>query len=79
MAEKLDERGDPQSATHDARRTTFSARETRQAGMGTRVFMVLAASLALVLLGWGAIELTDRTHEQPVAIDRVEQAPQVQP
>lgn len=50
MAEKLGERGNSQSATHDTKRATFSATETRQAGMGARVFMVLAASLALVLL-----------------------------
>ncbi len=60
MVDKLDERGEPLSVTHDAERTTFSARETRQAGMGRRVFLVLAASVALVLLAWEAVELTSR-------------------
>lgn len=56
MAGQLDERGDPVSATHDANRTKFSARETRQAGMGARVLIVLAASLLLALLVWAAVE-----------------------
>ena len=56
MAEQLDERGEPKTATHGADRTRFSARETRQAGMGARVFLVLAASLFLALLIWGFLE-----------------------
>lgn len=56
MAEHLDERGEPQSATHDAERTKFSAKEVRQAGMGARIFLVLAASLTLALLVWAAVE-----------------------
>lgn len=79
MAEKLDERGDPQSATHDAKRATFSATETRQAGMGARVFMVLAASLAVVLLAWGAVELTDRSTEQPDSANGTSPTQQVKP
>jgi hypothetical protein len=60
MAEQLDERGEPKTATHGADRTTFSARETRQAGMGARVFLVLAASLFLALLVWGFVEWGQR-------------------
>ncbi|MBK5568162.1 hypothetical protein [Ensifer sp. SSB1] len=56
MTEHLDERGEPESATHGAERTKFSAREVRQAGMGARVFLVLAASLVLALVAWGAVE-----------------------
>ncbi|WP_077967129.1 hypothetical protein [Ensifer adhaerens] len=56
MAEQLDERGEPKTATHGAGRTTFSARESRQAGMGARVFLVLASSLFLALLVWGFVE-----------------------
>lgn len=64
MAEQLDERGEPKTATHGADRTTFSARETRQAGMGARVFLVLAASLFLALLVWGFVEWGHRGGEQ---------------
>ncbi|MFK0276307.1 hypothetical protein ACIQUG_21725 [Ensifer sp. NPDC090286] len=56
MAERLDERGEAATATHGADRSQFSARETRQAGMGARVLLVLAASLLLALLVWGSVE-----------------------
>ncbi|WVT75661.1 hypothetical protein QM996_25785 (plasmid) [Sinorhizobium chiapasense] len=56
MVEHLDERGEPESATHGAERTQFSSREARQAGLGTRVFLVLATSLALALAAWGLVE-----------------------
>lgn len=69
MAEQLDERGEPKTATHGADRTTFSARETRQAGMGARVFLVLAASLFLALLVWGFIEWGQPGGEQTGAVE----------
>lgn len=56
MVEHLDERGEPKSATHGAKRTQFSPREVRQAGLGRRVFLVLVASLALALAAWGLVE-----------------------
>ncbi len=68
MAERLDERGEPLSATHDSERTTFSASEARQAGMGARIFLVLAASLALAFVVWGIVEWSqDREDRQPAA------------
>lgn len=57
MTHQTDERGDPISSTHDPDRTVYAARETRQGFLGRRVFMVLAASLVLVMIVWGAVEL----------------------
>ncbi|MBZ7927652.1 hypothetical protein LAC81_37580 (plasmid) [Ensifer adhaerens] len=75
MAKHLDERGDPQTATHNADRTDFSARETRQAGMGARVFLVLAASLVLALVIWGALEWAQREQAGPTANHETQPAP----
>lgn len=81
MAEQLDGRGEPKTATHGADRTTFSARETRQAGMGARVFLVLAASLFLALLVWGFVEWGHRGEQtgQPASSQQQQPDAEVRP
>jgi len=79
MAEQLDERGKPESTTHGADRTKFSAREARQAGMGTRVFLVLAASLFLALLVWGFVEWGQPSADQTGSVEPSQQAPLQKP
>lgn len=75
MAEQLDERGEPERTTHGANRTRFSARETRQAGMGVRVFLVLAASLFLALLAWAFVEWSQPDASQTGSVEPSQQAP----
>ena len=57
MTHQQDERGDPLTRTHDPARKDYTARETRQGGLGRPVLKVLAASLALAFLVWGAVEI----------------------
>ena len=57
MTHQQDERGDPLTRTHDPARKDYAARETRQGGLGRPVLKVLAASLALAFLVWGAVEI----------------------
>jgi cytochrome c-type biogenesis protein CcmH/NrfG len=79
MAEQLDERGEPERTTHGANRTRFSARETRQAGMGVRVFLVLAASLFLALLAWAFVEWSQPDASQTGSVEPSQQAPMEKP
>lgn len=79
MAEHLDERGEPESATHNAIRSEFSAREARQAGMGKRIFLVLTASLALALLVWAALEWSQSEGNQTGSIENTQPVPLEQP
>lgn len=57
MTHQQDERGDPLTRTHDPARQEYTARETRQGGLGRPVMKVLAISLALSFLVWGAVEI----------------------
>lgn len=57
MTHQQDERGDPLTRTHEPVRKDYSARETRQGGLGRPVLKVLGISLALVFLVWGAVEI----------------------
>lgn len=72
MPNQQDERGDPLNRTHGPGRESFTARETRQGGLGRPVLIVLAASLALAILVWGAVEIWGRSAEPTVD---TEQAP----
>ena len=57
MTHQQDERGDPLTRTHEPARKDYSARETRQGGLGRPVLKVLGISLALAFLVWGAVEI----------------------
>ncbi|OHV79795.1 hypothetical protein [Ensifer sp. LCM 4579] len=78
MSNHLDERGDPPSATHESERKTFTTTETRQGRFGFPVFVVLATSLILAMLVWGAIaiwaENTD-TDAPTAAVEEVQPSP----
>jgi cytoskeletal protein RodZ len=69
MVKDLDERGDPVSATHEADREVFSAKEARQGRRGMRILAVLLGGLFLALVVWSAVEIwgesvdSDRTAE----------------
>ncbi|WEX78727.1 hypothetical protein PYH37_003646 [Sinorhizobium numidicum] len=75
MAKYLDERGDRASATHDADRENFDAREARQGSLGVRVLAVLTAGLFLALVVWGAVELWGESSDN----DQATQTEQIQP
>lgn len=60
MTHQQDERGDPLTRTHDPARKNYAARESRQGGLGRPVLKVLAISLVLVFLVWGAVEIWGR-------------------
>jgi hypothetical protein len=66
MPNQEDERGDPLNRTHDPARKNYTARETRQGGLGRPVLIVLAASLALAILVWGAVEIWGRSADPTV-------------
>lgn len=74
MAKHLDERGDPVQSTHGADREKFSARETRQGPLGTRVLTILTCGLFLALLVWGAVELWSESNDN----DQATEAEQIQ-
>ncbi|MCA1491317.1 hypothetical protein [Sinorhizobium alkalisoli] len=78
MSNHLDERGDPPSATHESDRKTFTTTETRQGRLGFPVFVVLATSLVLAMLVWGAIALwaDDTDADAPTAaVEEVQPSP----
>ncbi|HXV30026.1 MAG TPA: hypothetical protein VD840_06820 [Sinorhizobium sp.] len=77
MGKYLDERGDPPSATHESERKVFGPAEVRQGRFGIRVLAVLAASLVLAMVVWGAIEIwADRTDDdRRTAVEDVQSAP----
>lgn len=60
MTHQQDERGDPLTRTHDPARKDYAARESRQGGLGRPVLKVLAISLVLAFLAWGAVEIWGR-------------------
>ena len=75
MAKYLDERGDPETATHDAERESFSAVEAKQGRSGTAILAVLLGGLLLAFVVWGAVEIWGES----VDSDQTTQTEQMQP